>query len=81
METVNMKTKYCKCAKLKLRPDIDDNKNCVRCGKKVHDYLRAYKKIRKTTLIDVRTKKKESDKIYNRKKIKQIIRKRISEEV
>lgn len=76
-----MKPKYCSCGKKGLHPDIDENKHCVRCGKKVYGFLEAYKKVRKTTLIDSRTRVKQNDKLYNRKKAKKTTRKRIAEEL
>ena len=76
-----MKKKYCTCRKKGLTPDIDEKKKCVRCSKKVYSQLDAYKKVRRSALIDIRTKVKKSDKLYDRKKSKRFIRKGILEEI
>lgn len=75
-----MKNEYCTCRQKGFNPEVY-NKRCTRCLKKVYSSLDAYKKVRRSTLIDTRTKVKKNDKLYDRKKAKRSTRKRISEDL
>ena len=66
--------KYCRC-------DLPCINETTRCCMLCHKIVKSFPKTRRVWRINPKTRIKKSDKIYNRKKTKRKLRKRLKEEV